>query len=181
MSRKVRNRAHAAGESRKQSSLSTPARLDPSPEVASKANPETSVPSDDLLKIFEKAADRVKSDLTSKGKIRTMAFFAYDNGDMKVVFLPFKNDLQRDLQIERIREKALIEGACAVLALTEVEPMSVAMLSGETSGERASALLRYGFGEGTKDPASFKMSWVNHPAQNIFLEGIFDKKSYQDR
>jgi hypothetical protein len=59
--------------------------------------------------------------------------------------------------------------------------MSVAMLSGATRGESASALLRYGFGEGMKDLVSFKMSWINHPAQNIFLEGIFDSKLYQDR
>ena len=59
--------------------------------------------------------------------------------------------------------------------------MSVAMLSGKTPSESASALLRYGLGKGAKDLFSFTMSWINHPARNIFLEGIFDKDFYQDR
>jgi hypothetical protein len=175
MSRKIRNRVQAVGESRKHSPSSIPAPKDLPPEVASETNREASVPSEGLLKIFEKAVDRVKSDLGSKGRITPTAFFAYADDDMKVVSLSFKNDLQRDLRIERIREKVLTENAWAVLVLTEVEPMSVAILSGVTSGEMASALLRYDLGAGTKDLASFRMSWVNHPARNIFLEGIFDK------
>jgi len=177
MSRNVRKRSRAAGESRKHSPLATPASLGSPHAVPSKTNPETPVPSADLLKIFEKAADRVKSDLASEVKIRPMAFFAFADGGMKVVSFSFKDDLQRDLQIERIREKTLTEGASAVLVLTEVEPMGLAMLSGVTPGESASALLRYSFGKGMKDLASFKMSWVNHPPQSIFLEGIFDKTS----
>jgi len=179
MSRRRRGRVNAADKSRPHVPLSpqgTPA----TPPVTSGANRGMHIPphlSDAFKGIVERAADRAKSDLASMGKIRPAAFFVYTDGTMKVVSLSFKNELQKDGLIRRIREKALEENTSDVLVLTEAEHERhmMTVLSGVTSGMRASARVDYSFNKETKTVTSWKISWLDKPVQNVFLDGIFDK------
>jgi hypothetical protein len=133
--------------------------------------------SDDFKSIIERAADRARDNLASTGKIAPTVFFVYTNGTMKVLSFSFKHRLQEEQLIKRIREKALTEGASAVLVLTQAdnEPRGRAILSGVTPGMSASARLNYSFDEKTKTVTSWKMSWVDKPVQNTLLDGIYDK------
>ncbi len=152
------------------------------PPVTVSANRGMHIPphlSDAFKGIVERAADRARNDLASMGKIRPTAFFVYTDGTMKVVSLSFKDELQKDGLIRRIREKALAENVSNVLVLTEAEHERHVMtvLSGATPGMSASARVDYSFDKETKTVTSWKMSWLDKPVQNVFLDGIFDKTS----
>jgi hypothetical protein len=133
--------------------------------------------SDAFKGIVERAADRARNDLASMGKIRPTVFFVYTDGTMKVVSLSFKDELQKDGLIRRIREKALAENVSYVLVLTEAEHERHVMtvLSGATPGMSASARVDYSFDKETKTVTSWKMNWLDKPVQNVFLDSIFDK------
>ena len=167
-------------ESRPQPPLSPPGSHTPPPVTAGTNRRMQHIPphlSDAFKGIIERAADRAKNDLASMGKIRPAAFFVYTDGTMKVVSLSFKNELQKDGLIRRIREKALAENTSDVLVLTETEHERHVMtvLSGVTSGMSASARVDYSFNKETKTVTSWKMSWLDKPVRNVFLDGIFDK------
>jgi hypothetical protein len=49
-----------------------------------------------------------------------------------------------------------------------------ALLSAVSPGTRASARVDYSFDNETKTVTSWKISWLNPPVQNVFLDGIFD-------
>ena len=179
MSRKRRGRVNAVNESRPHPPLSPP-NSPATPPVTVSTNRGMHIPphlSDAFKGIVERAADRARNDLASMGKIRPTAFFVYTDGTMKVVSLSFKDELQKDGLIRRIREKALAENASDVLVLTEVEHGRHVMtvLSGATLGMSASARVDYSFDKETKTVTSWKMGWLDKPVQNVFLDGIFDK------
>ena len=50
------------------------------------------------------------------------------------------------------------------------------LLSGVSPGMKGSARMNYSFDNKTKTVTSWKMTWLNQPVQNVFLDGIFDKK-----
>jgi hypothetical protein len=125
---------------------------------------------------IEKAADRSKNELAFEGKIKPMAFFVHADGTMKTVSFSLRDGLQKEALIRRIREKALAENAFAVMILTENNhARHEAVLSGASRGVRASARVDYSFDNETKTVTSWKISWLNQPVQNVFLDGIFDK------
>jgi hypothetical protein len=182
MPRRRNRRGDAANRSQPRPPLATPvppaSPVPPSPTVGADRRIDVVPPlSDAFRSIFERAADRARSDLASTGKVGTTAFFVYTNGTMKVVSFSFKGELQNDGLIRRIREKALTENASAVLVLTEVEHdrQRITVLSGVTPGTSASARLDYGFDKKTKTVTSWKMSWLEKPVLNVLLDGIFDK------
>jgi len=129
--------------------------------------------------IVENTTERVKDDLASTGRIIPTVFFAYPDGTMKVVSFSFKDDLQKDTLAIRIREKALEEGTCAVLVLTEHERPGTAILSGTTNGIHISVLVNYSYDKETKTVASWKITWHKEPVHDILLEGIFDKSIHK--
>jgi hypothetical protein len=49
-----------------------------------------------------------------------------------------------------------------------------ALLSAVSPSARASARVDYSFDNETKTVTSWKISWLNPPVQNVFLDGIFD-------
>jgi hypothetical protein len=49
------------------------------------------------------------------------------------------------------------------------------ILSGVSSGMRGSACVDYNFDNQKKTVISWKISWLNQPVQNVFLDGIFDE------
>jgi hypothetical protein len=125
---------------------------------------------------IEKAADRSKNGLLSEGRIKPMAFFVQADGTMKTVSLFVKDGYQKEALIQRIREKALAENIPTVIILTKMDHEHIALLSGISSGMRGSASISYSFDDKTKTVTSWKMTWLNQPVQNVFLDGIFEKK-----
>lgn len=151
----------------------------PPPVTVSANNEMRTLPisSDAFKGVIEKAADRARNNLASTGKIQPTLFFVYKDNTMKVVSLFFKDELQKDGLIKRIREKALAENASYVLMLTEEEHEGhmITVLSGTTPGMIASACIDYNFNKETKSIASWKISWLNKPVPNVFLDDIFDR------
>ena len=155
-----------------------PDRATPSP-VAVNVRHETKAPSllTDVFKgAIEKAFDRSRSELSSKGKMKPMAFFVHADGTMQTVSLVVRDEHQKDVLIRRIREKALAEDAYAVIILTEMDDKHGVLLSGADSGMRVSARVEYAFDSQKKGAISWKISWLNQPVQNVFLDGIFEGK-----
>ena len=124
---------------------------------------------------IEKAADRSRNELVSEGKIKPMIFFVHADGTMKTVYLSVKDEYQKETLIQRIREKALAENISTVIVLTEMDDGKTVILSGVSPGMRGSARVDYSFDNKTKTIILWKISWLNQPVQNVFLDGIFDK------
>ena len=152
--------------------------IDESPPTTIITNQEkkrSPVLSDAFKSAIEKAADRLRSELASEGTLKPMAFFVDADGAMKTVFLWFKNEYQKETLIQRVREKVLAENIPTVIVLTEVDNEHGVVLSGVSSGIRGAARVDYSFDNKTKIITSWKVSWLNQPVQNVFLDGIFDK------
>ena len=94
---------------------------------------------------------------------------------MKTVSLSFKSEYQKDTLIRRIQEKVLAENISTVIVLTEMDNEHTAVLSGVSPGMKGSAFIDYSFDNTAKTVTSWKMTWLKQPAQNVFLDGIFDK------
>ena len=170
-----------------QTSPNTPRQPSPQPNTPRQPSPQGNaepriahVPpqlTDSFKGIIERVTDRVKADLASTGKIGKMAFFVHEDGTMKAVSLVFRDEIQKEVLIKRIREKAWEENANAVLVLTEGESgrQGTAVLSGATPGLTASARVEYSVDKQAKTVTSWKMSWLDRPAHVLYLRGIFDK------
>ncbi len=130
--------------------------------------------SDAFKSTIEKAADRSRSELVSEGRIKPMAFFVHADGTMKTVSLSLKDEYQRETVTRRIREKTLAENISTVIILTEMDHEHTAVLSGVSPGMRGSASKSYNFDDKTKSVTSWKITWLNQPVQNVFLDGIFE-------
>jgi hypothetical protein len=95
---------------------------------------------------------------------------------MKTVSLLFKDEYQREAVLRKIQEKASAENISTVITLTELDHEHAAVLSGVSPSMRGSASISYSFDDKTKTVTSWKMTWLNQPVQNVFLDNIFDKK-----
>ena len=126
--------------------------------------------------VIEKAADRSRSELASEGRIKPMAFFVHADGMMKTASLFVKDEYQKEALIRRIQEKVLAENISTVIILTEIDNEHGMLFSGVSSGMKGSASISYSFDDKTKSVTSWKITWLNQPAQNVFLDNIFDKK-----
>ena len=62
-----------------------------------------------------------------------------------------------------------------MITLTEMDNEHGVVLSGVSPGMKGSARVDYSFDNKTKIITSWKVSWLNQPVQNVFLDGIFDK------
>ncbi len=179
MSRKRRGKVKIVDESRPHPTLLAPDSPVPPPVTVSTNHEMRTLPisSDALKGVIEKAADRARNNLASAGKIQPTLFFVYKDGTMKVVFFSFKDELQRDGLIKRIREKALAENASYVLMLTEEKQGGhmITVSSGTAPGMIASACIDYNFDKETNTMTSWKISWLNKPVPDVFLNGIFDR------
>lgn len=91
----------------------------------------------------------------------------------------FKDDLQKDIQAKRIKEKAIAEGASAVFSLSEADQQfpGSAVISGVSHDEYISALIGYAYNKEAKTIVSWEIKWLDHPAKNVLLESIFDRTS----
>ena len=126
---------------------------------------------------MEKAAAWPTTGLASVGKIKPMAFFVYKDNTMKGVSLSFSDELHKESLIQRIREKARDENACAVITLTEENHQkNMVVLSGVSPGMKASAYVDYGFEFESRRVTSWKIRWLDQSVQDVFLDSIFDTR-----
>jgi hypothetical protein len=137
----------------------------------------SSVLTDAFRGAIEKAADRSRNKLISEGKIKPMAFFVHHDSTMKTVSLLVKDEHQKEALIRRISEKALAEDIATVITLTEMDDEHWLVLSWVSPGIRGSARIDYRFDGAAKAVTLWKISWLKHPVQNVFLDSIFDKAS----
>jgi hypothetical protein len=148
----------------------------PRTTVSAQQETKTSHVLTDAIKIaIEKAADRSRNELASEGRIKPMAFFVHADGTMKTVSLLLKDEYQREAVMRGIREKALAENISTVIILTEMDDKHRMVLSGVSPGMKGSACIDYSFDNKTKTVTSWKMSWLDRPVQNVFLDNIFNK------
>ncbi len=163
--------------------------------VSPRTGPEAKVrqrSADALGAVVERAADRVKSEVASTGKVRPAAMFVYESepgnlqgSSTKIVSLVWRGEHQKEAMIRRVREKAYMEHATAVLIVTEVEPeppgsprrQDAFILSGVTTGASVSARVDYTVDKETGSITSWKLRWREGPVQAVFLDGIFDTTS----
>ena len=85
--------------------------IDESPSATITTNQEkkgSPLLTDAFKSTIEKAADRLRSELASEGKLKPMAFFVDADGAMKTVFLLVKSEYQKEALIRRIQR----EGIC---------------------------------------------------------------------
>jgi hypothetical protein len=139
---------------------------------------ETKTPpllSDAFKNTIEKAADRSRNELASEGRIKPMAFFVLADGTMKTVSLSLKDEYQREAVMRRIREKAWAENIPTVIVLSEIDNEHGMLLSGVSPDMKGSARVNYSFDNTTKTLTSWKITWLNQPVKNVFLDGIFGK------
>lgn len=175
--RKKKNRTINETQSESPTSVREPS-SDTHPRTIASTHQETkSSPllSDAFKSTIEKAADRSRSELISEEKLKPMAFFVYADGTMKTVSVSLKDEYQREALIRRIQEKVSAENISAVIALTEMDYGHTAVLSGVSPGVRGSACIDYSFNNTAKTVDLWKITWLNHPVRNAFLDGIFDK------
>ena len=162
-----------------------PTPVSPPPDPEAKARQRSA---DAFKVVVQRAADMVKSEVASSGKVRPTAIFVYEHeagtpeaSTTKIVSLIWNGDIQKEALIKRIREKALLEKASAVVMLNEADPeprsspqRQVAfMLSGVTPGVSLSARVDYAVDNETKSITSWEIHWLGRPVQNVFLGGIF--------
>jgi hypothetical protein len=181
MFRKRKRKDNTGNTPRPDTPPSTPA-ADPSkhsPGAAGVCRETKTAPllTDAFRSAFEKAADRAKSELASKGKIGPMVFFVHADGRIKPASLLLRGEDQKDALIRRIREKVSAENVFAVMVLTEMDnnKQRGMVLSGVTLGAQVSARVDYSFDKDAKTITSWKLSWFDQPVRNVFLQGIFDK------
>jgi hypothetical protein len=151
--------------------------IDMSPAVG--VDKETKAPpllTDAFKSTIEKAADRSRNELVYEGKLKPMAFFVNADGTMKTVSLSVKDEYQKEALLQRIQEKVSAENIPTVIVLSEIDNEHGMVLSGASAGMKGSACVKYSFDNKTKTVTSWKITWPNRPVQNVFIDGMFDKK-----
>jgi hypothetical protein len=152
--------------------------IDKSPPSAVRAYQETKLPpvlTEAFKNTIQKAADRSRSELVAAGRIKPMAFFVHADGTMKTVSFSLKGEYQKEVLIRRIREKVSAENISTVIVLTEMDNEKTLILSGVSSGMKGAASINYSFDNTTRTVTLWKMTWLNRPLQDIFIDGIFDR------
>ncbi len=121
-----------------------------------------------------------KSQLASAGKITPSVLFVYasdtapETNRTTIVSLSWRNELQKETVRQRIREKALMEGACAVVVLNTKD--RALLISGRTSTNgRVSASVDYAYQRDDRVISRWELRWLDKPVADFFLEGIFDR------
>jgi hypothetical protein len=148
------------------------------PPVVIGIREETKTPpllSDAFKSAVEKAADRSRNELVSKGKIKPMVFFVQEDGTMKTVSLSVTSEYQKEALIRRIQEKALAENIFTVIVSTEMDGKGKAFLTGVSPGVKGSACIDYNFDGKTRTVDLWRIRWMDQPVPNVFLDGIYGK------
>jgi len=142
--------------------------------------------------VFEKVLTMVNRRLSFTDRIAPLATFVFEDGDrkdggldgshMKAVSLSWRTDFNKEIIRRKIRDKAAHEGASAVILLTDAAPPARSgnslqqrtfLLSGVTLRVNARASVAYTFDEQSRSLSFSEIEWLDEPAKNFFLDGIF--------
>ena len=150
-----------------------------SPHAVATNTPGVEVIPEFLKAAVEKAADMAKDQLASTGRITPAALFVYGSDTVPetnrtiMVSLYWRNELQKETARRRIREKALAEGARAVVVLSIKD--RTLMISGRSSTNiPVTASVDYEYQRDTRVVSRWEVHWLNTPESDFFLEDIFD-------
>jgi len=119
-----------------------------------------------------------KSQLASFGRIAAAALFVYDTSPeahrTTMISLTWRNELHKEAVRQRVREKALMESAYAVVVVnTEGRTL---VISGKTSTNvPLSASVDYAYQKDERVVSRWELQWLDKPVTDFFLEGVFDK------
>jgi hypothetical protein len=114
--------------------------------------------------LMEEAADRVKTELTTTGRIRPKAFFLYDEespgstSKIVTVTLSVRSEEQREALRKRVRDKAAAEGARAVVIVHDIRAKQLSMF-GVMAETRITASINYVFSAEKKTIERWDMQW----------------------
>jgi hypothetical protein len=121
-----------------------------------------------LGSLVQEAADLARRELNDTGRITPRALFVYDDtsrasGTRSVaVALSRRSELQKDAARQRIRDKALREGARAVLVIHE-ERRGILTIREVTAEARIAASVNYSFDARTKTVTRWDIHWGAEP------------------
>jgi hypothetical protein len=139
----------------------------PAPSVASAPGISSEIPPA-LKSLMEQAADCAKIELASSGKIVPKALFVYDGESPTSaprtveVMLSFRNEEQKDALKKRVREKAVEEGAQAVVVVDQIGGQQVSIF-GASADARIAASISYQFDVKTKAIDRWDLQWRTTP------------------
>jgi hypothetical protein len=114
-----------------------------------------------LKSLLEEVAERLRVELTTNGRVPAKALFVYDEGagtKTVSVALSVRSEQQKDATRKRIREKAVQEGARAVV-IVHNDRAGILTLSGATADARIGLSIRYVFDAKTKTVTRWDMQW----------------------
>jgi hypothetical protein len=124
-----------------------------------------------------------KNQLASTGRITSAALFIYGSDTLPetnratMVSLFWRNELQKETVKRRIREKALMEGACAVVVL-DIDDRTL-VISGRTSTNiRITASVDYAYRGDDRVVSRWELHWLDNPEADVFLEDIFYEPAF---
>jgi hypothetical protein len=131
-----------------------------------------------LKAAVEKAADMAKAQLASVGRIAPAALFVYGTSPeayrTTMVSLTWRNELHKETLRQRVREKALVEGAYGVVVLNTEDRTLV--ISGKTSTNvPLTASVDYAYQKDERVVSRWELHWLDKPVADFFLEGVFDR------
>jgi hypothetical protein len=135
--------------------------------------------------LFEKAVAVAKSALYAAGTIGPTALFVYgenlkdeelSKSATKSVSISWKDESHKEAMRKRIREKAELEGASAVVLLIPGESAGsqegTLLIAGVTPGMTANASVTYTFDKETRTFSFSNLAWRDQSVRDFFLEGL---------
>jgi hypothetical protein len=130
--------------------------------------PDVTAPAPKSASLVQEAADLARRELNDTGRITPKALFIYDDTSLAsgtrsvVVALSRRSELQKDAVRKRISDKALHEGARAVLVIHE-ERRGILTILDVTADARIAASVNYSFDTKTKTVNRWDIHWGAEP------------------
>ena len=131
-----------------------------------------------LRAAVEKAAALAKHDVSSSGRITPAALFVYgaltdpEANRTTTVSLHWRDEFQKEAVRRRIRDKALLEGACAVVVLNPHD--HVLLITGRTRADTGiTASVDYLCESDAHVLSRWELEWRADPVTDFFCDGVF--------
>ena len=161
----------------------SPAAVPPSDSIE-RATPPQHIQREAFRALFQKAVAIVTKQLNATGRIDPTALFVYGNNvtdaeesATTVVSIAWKNEFHKEAVRTRLREKAKMENAFALILILPEHARKPhegqCVLSGAAPQLRADASLTYALDRETQTFILSELTWHEEPRCSFFLEGLF--------
>lgn len=136
----------------------------PPPDVTAPVPKSASGIPSPLRSLVQEVADLARRELNDTGRVTPKALFVYDDGSLAsgarsvVVALSSRSEHQKDAVRKRIRDKAVQEGAQAVLVIRE-ERRGIFTILEVTAEARIAASVNYSFDAKTNTVNRWEIEW----------------------